>query len=215
MKEQIIEIETKSSLRTFNAEIEGASPISFSRHYDTLSVPRLTDKESPDAYEIRTWRNRLHINKDGHVYVPPTCIKASLVSTARFLSIRIPGKNQATYTKNFEQGLLVTEPMLLLQPSGNNGDLKPVLASEVPFETFFVPSDGKKGGGKRVRKNFPAIYTWAGIAKIVVLDDTIPNEIFGRVFVECGRFNGWGRFRPQTGGFYGRFTIRKLTVSTL
>ena len=53
---------------------------------------------------------------------------------------------------------------------------------QVPSETFFVPSDGQKGGGKRVRKNFPMIEPWVGIAKIMVIDDEIPNEIFARVF---------------------------------
>lgn len=214
MKKEIVHIETKSNLRLFTAIIDGESPISFSRHYDRWTVPLLNDKESPDAYEQRTWRSRLHVNNEGQCYIPPTCIKESLVSTARFLSIKIPGKNQQTYTKHFEQGLLVTEPAILHKP-GKDRSQDPVLAKDVAYETFFVPSDGKKGGGRRVRKNFPVIFKWTTVASINVLDDAIPNEIFGRVLAECGRFNGWGRFRPQVGGFYGRFSVQELTVEII
>jgi hypothetical protein len=86
---------------------------------------------------------------------------------------------------------------------------------EVRCETYFVPSDGQRGGGKRVRKNFPAIDPWSGTVTVLVIDDEIPNEIFARVFHECGRFNGWGRFRPQTNGFYGRFIVKDIDLETI
>lgn len=196
-----IHVETKSTIREFTVEVEGLSPLSFSRHYDKLSVPKMNDKESDNAYEIRTWRNRLHFNKEGECYVPPTCIKNSLVTTAQFLGLKIPGKGSNQYAKHFERGILVNDPVML----GVHRD-------KVPCETYFVPSDGKKGGSKRVLKNFPVIQPWKGIAKVMVIDDEIPNEIFARVFHEAGRFNGWGRFRPQTGGFYGRFICKSIDV---
>ena len=209
-EETEIKIDIRSNIRTFTAEVEGQTPISFSKHYDHVTVPKVNDKESPDQYEQRTWSNRLHVNQNGIVLVPQMCVKSALVETARFLSIKIPGKRNATFTKHFERGLLVQEEVPLLTPTG-----EPVKASSVGFETFLVPSDGKKGGASRVRKNFPVIFLWKASSKIIVLDDAIPNDIFGRILIECGRFNGWGRFRPQVGGFYGRFIVNKLTVSTI
>jgi hypothetical protein len=210
-RDRIIEASTVSRLRSFNAHIIGDTPISFSRHYDEISVPRLSTNESHDSYEARTWRFRLHWDLNtGQCFVPPTMIKESLTSTARFLNIKYE-RNQ-TYTKFFESGVLVTSPAMLFE---NVRDPRPIMYQEVKGETYFVPSDGKKGGSKRVNKTFPVIHNWNCDIEVTVSADQIKEEVFARVLTECGRFNGWGRFRPQKGGFYGRFRVENITMIDL
>jgi hypothetical protein len=189
------------------AKLESVSPYSQSRHYDKVEVKPL-DKENDRDYESRTWRNRLHVNENGQVFIPPMAFKNCLTEAAKFLAIQIPNKGKATYTKHFEAGVLVTEPIVL-----------PLLRDKVEHEVLFVPSNGMRGAGKRVEKVFPIIREWKGTLQIVVFDETILNAfdsskktVLQHVLEQGGMFVGIGRFRPRNNGFYGRFKIQEFAV---
>ena len=53
------------------------------------------------------WRERLHVNSDGYVFIPPMAFKNCISEIAKYRSDKIPGKRNATYTKHFESGVLV------------------------------------------------------------------------------------------------------------
>ena len=174
----------------------GVSRLSFSRHYD---VPKL-NKEQPKDYEERTWRERMHYDENGEIYIPPTMVKNCLSAIAKYLSMQVPGKNKATYTKHFEAGVQVLEPMMM-----------GIKKDDVPGEWLFVPADGKRGGTKRVSKCFPLIEKgWTGEVNVYILDDTITRDVFELHMKEAGRFIGLGRFRPRQNGYYGRFDCEIL-----
>lgn len=187
-------------MKTATMTFRGIAPYSQSRNYE-LDFPK-KDKESAKDYEARTWRGRLHVNDDGNVFIPQMSIKNCLSEAAKYLSIQIPGKGKATYTKHFDAGMLVLEPIAL-----------PIKAESVESEWLFVPSDGKPGGGSRVWKCFPVIHDWGGTAVVYVLDDTVTQEVFEHHAREAGRFIGLGRFRPRNRGFYGRFNVTKIEWS--
>lgn len=182
-------------MRTAIATLKSISPYSQSKAHFTEKQ----DKEGHDDYEKRTWRERMHVNEGGHVFIPPMCFKNGIAEVAKFLSVNIPGKGKATYTKHFEAGILVTEPLVL-----------PAKKDDVDGEWYFVPSDGRRGGGKRVLKCFPVIPEWSGDVKFYVLDDTITPPVFEHHLKEMGQFIGIGRFRPRNNGFYGRFAVEKV-----
>ena len=168
-----------------------------SRHY---TDPPKGAKETHKDYEARTWRERLHYDpKSKEIFIPPMMFKLCLAEAAKFLSIKIPGKRNATYTKHFESGLLCLEGV----PLGVKKD-------DVPGEWLFVPSDGKRGGGSRVDKCFPLIPSWSGSVTFHILDATITKDVFEQHLKEAGNFIGIGRFRPRNNGFYGRFGQTKL-----
>jgi len=177
------------------AYLKSVSPYSQSKHYN---VPKL-DKENARDYEARTWRERLHVDEDNQVFIPPMAFKNCLSEAAKYLSIQIPGKGKATYTKHVESGVLVVDPVML-----------PLEKDEVKGEWLFVPSDGVRGSGKRVEKCFPVIPTWGGIVQYHILDATVTHEVFEHILNEAGKFIGIGRFRPRNNGFYGRFTVEKI-----
>lgn len=177
-------------------KLTGASPLSMSR---VVTVEKKTG-EKPDTYEERTWRERIHRDENGEAYMPPTALKNCLESVARFLSESVPGKGMAKYTKHFTAGILVTDPLML-----------GVKAADIPGERLFVPADGKRGGGKRVWKTFPVIAKWQTEARVYVLDPVLCDDA-GRAVLEryakfAGQFVGLGRFRPERGGFNGRFAV--------
>jgi hypothetical protein len=188
---------------TATVRLKGVSPYGQSRNY-VMDVPK-NDKERPDDYEKRTWRNRLHIMKDGpnagHVFIPPMAFKNCLAEAAKYLSMQVPGKGKATYTKYFEAGTLVDpEPIVL-----------PDIAENVESIWLYVPSDGKRGGSKRVWKCFPIINNWEVDVVFHILEESITEEIFLKHIQEAGRFIGIGFFRPRNNGYYGRFSVEKLT----
>ena len=182
-------------MKTATCYLKSASPYSQSRHIDTPKK----DRESADDYEKRTWRERLHVNGDGHVVISPMSFANCVKEAAKYLSIQIPGKGKSTYTKHFESGVMVLEPLVLAS-----------VAADVPGEWLFVPADGIRGSGKRVMKCFPKIEEWEGEVKFWVLDDTITQSVFEQVLRAAGLLIGLGRFRPRNCGIYGRFNCTKL-----
>lgn len=182
-------------MKTAIATLKSCAPYSQSKHYQTEKLP----KELARDYESRTWRDRLHVDQDGHVFIPPMSFKNCLSDAAKFLSIQIPGKGKSTYTKHFEAGVLVVDALVL-----------PIKKDDVPGEWLFVPSDGVRGSGKRVEKCFPVIHQWGGKVEYLVIDETITEDVFTSVLQQAGAFIGIGRFRPRNNGFYGRFTVESV-----
>ena len=185
-------------MKTAVVVIKGVSPYSQSKHYSTEKL----EKESPKDYETRTWRDRLHVNADGNVFIPPMSFKNCLSEAAKFLSIQIPGKGKSTYTKHIEAGVLVTDELVL--------DAK---KDSVHGEWLFVPSDGIRGSGKRVDKCFPVIHQWGGEVTFYIIDETVTEDVFKKIIEEAGKFIGIGRFRPRNNGFYGRFKVESVKWS--
>ena len=177
-------------MRRIIATIKGISVYSQSKHHET---PKL-DRELPDEYELRTWREKTHTNEAGNIIIPPTAFKNGLSATAKFLGLKYSG--QKTYTKHFESGILVIDPLVL-----------PMLKDDVQSERLFVPSGGERGGGKRVWKNFPVIPEWGGDIVVYVLDNIITKKVFDLHLEAMGKFVGLGRFRPANNGYYGRFEV--------
>src|SRR5689334_22156076 len=93
------------------AEVELASISAYSqgRYHQTEPLP----KEGKDVYEKRTWREKVHANDEGYIFIPPMAFKNCIAEIAKFLSEQIPGKGKSTYTKHFEAGILVLEPLVL------------------------------------------------------------------------------------------------------
>jgi hypothetical protein len=156
------------------------------------------DKELHDAFEERTWRERCNTTEDGHVFIPPTAFKNCIAETAKFLSVSIPGKGKSTYTKHFEAGIMVIDGLKL-----------PVKKEKVKGLWLHVPSDGRRGGTKRVMKCFPTVAEWGGDVTFYILDDTITKDVFDYHLAEAGKFIGIGSFRPRNNGFFGRFEVVK------
>jgi hypothetical protein len=182
-------------MKTAIASLQSISPYSQSRHHDVMR----DEKELPKDHEARTWRERVHADENGQIFIPPMAFKNCLSEAAKFLGKKIPGKRNATYTKHFEAGVLCIDPL----PVGIKKD-------QVEGEWLFLPSDGKRGGGKRVDKCYPLIRQWAGDVTFKVLDETITDDVFKYHLEQAGAFIGIGRFRPRNNGYYGRFKVAKM-----
>ena len=185
-------------MKKVTVRLSGISALSQGRYYDTEKKPG----ELKADYEIRTWRDRLHVNDAGNIVMPAMAFKNCLFAAAKYLGEKIPGRRTATWTKHFNSGVLVFEcPEVML-------DNQPVKKEQADGEWFFVPSEGAGSSGKRVMKCFPFIQAgWEVSVEYVVIDDLITEDVFKRHLEAAGQFVGVGRFRPEKGGFYGRFGV--------
>jgi len=182
-------------VKTARAHLKSVSPYSQSRFIQS----KKTRDETHDEFEQRTWPERLHVDENGIVFIPPMSFKNCLAEAAKYKSIQIPGKGKSTYTKHFEAGVMVCEPLSL-----------GVKAKDVKGESLHVPSDGRRGGTTRVVKTFPIIPAWSGVVEFLVLDEVINEDVFLAHLQDAGRFIGIGRFRPRNNGYYGRFEVVKV-----
>lgn len=174
-----------------------SSPYSASRKHDT---PKL-NKETHDAYEVRTWREKSNYDPaTEEVFIPAMAFKQAVDAAAKMFSTQIPGKGKSTYTKHFLSGCICTENV-------NIG----VKKDEMPSVTIQANSDGVRGSGKRVPRTFPQIPKWSGETIFMVGDDTITKEVFETTLRNAGAFIGVGRFRRQNGGMNGAFTVEEIT----
>ena len=184
------------SMIKVEADLVGASQISFGK-------PVMSERgqdEPFDTFEERTWMERLHVDDNGEVFIPPNALKNALSECAKYLGERIPGKGKQQYTKNFEAGIMIVEPLRL--------GIK-ATSKEVIKERLFVPSDGRRGGKSRVWKNFPTIMNWKAHVEIMVFDPILiakPEKIH-EYLIHTGKFIGLLRFRPRNNGYYRRFSF--------
>jgi hypothetical protein len=175
--------------------LQSITPYSQSRFHNS---PKL-EKELADNYEERTWREKCHTDSKGEIFIPPMAFANALKEAARFMSIQIPGKGKATYTKHFEAGVMVFAPL----PLG-------VKKSEVKGEWIYCHADGQRGSGRRVMRCFPVIPEWRGVVEFLILDDLITSDVFEEVLFTSGQLIGIGRFRPINLGFNGRYLCKAM-----
>ena len=175
--------------------LEG-SPYSQSRYHATPKGK----KEGANDYEERTWRNKCHVNGNGNVIIPPSVFKGCLQEAAKYLSIQIPGKGKATYTKHFEAGVAVARPMDLgVKPEDARGNW--ILAN----------ANGRPGPGSRVPRCFPTFDKWSGDVEFEIFDETVTEEVFLDHLKQAGIFIGIGQHRPRNRGYFGRFRFTKCS----
>lgn len=177
--------------------IVGVSPYSQSRFHGT---PKL-DKETSDAQEERTWREKAHIDSNGEVFIPSQCLKNAIDSAAKFLALQIPGKGKNQYTKHFQSGVLING---IGAPLG-------IKKEDMQCVRLMQNSDGVAGSGKRVQRIFPVFNNWeASFSEVFILDETITRDVFETVLKAAGTFIGIGRWRPEKRGNNGRFIVREF-----
>ncbi len=180
--------------------LKSVSPYSQSRSYS--QEIEHNEGETHEDYEQRTWRNKSHSTPEGNIFMPPMSFKMALDTAAKMKGLKVPGKGPATYTKFFVSGVLCMEAPVL-----------PDKKDDVAFDRIFANADGRRGSGKRVWRTFPRIDNWETKVDFHILADEITKSVFERVLIQAGAFVGIGRFRPENGGFYGRFEVKKIKWS--
>lgn len=188
------------------ASLKSVSPYSQSKFIVTAREA----SESHDDHERRCWRERIHRDAHGRCYIPPMAFKKAIDSAAGYESIKIHGKGNATYSKRIVSGTIVMDPLDLALD-----------VDQVPGEWLHLDANGKKGkqSSARVLRCMPRFDFWQGDVRIHILDEIVLNtrpgsevSVLEHVLRTAGSLIGIGRFRPENGGFYGRFVVSGFSV---
>lgn len=185
--------------RVCTAKLSSLSPYSPSRN---PFIDR-AEKESAADLDARVWREKSHYDANTlEMFIPPMAFKFAIAEAAKRLAIKIPGKGQQLYTKNILSGVLTYEPVRI-----------GVSRDDAAREPVWCHANGKRGSGTRVMRAFPVVHSWKADFNFAVIDDEIPKEIVERCLKEAGSLIGVGRFRPENGGYFGRFTVENMKWS--
>jgi hypothetical protein len=190
-------------MRQCLVKIEGVTPYSASRAVDDEDFPRGSD-ETVGQWDRRVWREKATRNPEGFVCVPAMAFKMGCDEAAKRLAIKVSERGKTHWTKYFQAGQICDEDMSI-----------GVRVEDMESISIWANADGVRGSGKRVKRVFPYIRKWSGEARFSILDDTIPIPVFERVLTASGLLVGVGRFRPEKGGFNGRFTVGEFKWSTV
>lgn len=182
-------------------KLRGIAQIGFGKPVTTARAKN----QKHDVFEEQTWRERMHVDSEGYLYIPANMAKNTIVEAPKFTSEVGPTGPRSTWTKHVESGLLFDDNLVL-----TNGDGKKIHKDRIQPLRLFVPSDGKRGGGKRVWKNFPVVQPpWFASGSVSVLDSYLaaePDRI--REFLKiAGYLIGFGIHRPRNNGTFGRFEV--------
>jgi hypothetical protein len=180
-------------MKICEVHITGSAPYSASRAHET---PKEKGENAND-YETRTWREKAHV-QDGRLFIPPMAFKMGLDRAAKVMGKQIPGKGKATYTKFFESGVIVTEPVFIANET------------DIACERVHANADGVRGSGKRVWRLFPRIDQWSGVVAFNIIAPEITRDVFEETARYAGLAVGVGRFRPERGGFFGRYSCDRF-----
>lgn len=181
-------------MRFCDVTLISSTGYSQSKALDPVEFPKLA-KEDAGAYDLRLWKEKSTYDENGIVAIPAMALKMSIDEAVKRLNIGIPGRGKSTYTKFFVSGQIC------------EGDVSlGIRKDDLEGTTIWANADGVRGSGKRVRRKFPFIKSWTGQARFAILDDVIPSDIFEKAVIEAGRLVGIGRFRPEKGGYLGRFS---------
>ena len=186
-------------MRVATVEIKGLTPYSQSKALQSEKKK----EETHDDFDGRVWREHIHHDEAGNVVIPATCIGLGLATSASYLGKtgELAKKGQATWAENIRCGLAIAASPKI---GKTVDDARP--------ERVYSNADGKRGSGKRVWRTFPIFDTWSATMVIHILDDNIPEAIFLKVVEAFGLFNGIGRYRPQNGGYLGRFVVESCKI---
>ena len=199
-------------MKTATFHLTSMAPYSQSRIHMTPSL----EKEAKGDYEERTWIEKAHFNKHGQMFIPCMAFKQAVDDASKRLG-KIPGQGNNTYTKHFVGGVIMPDDIILdVTRSDFEEDAKGLAGNPHIAKTQFswggmVNSDGKRGGGTRVFRRFPEVQSWEGDLTVMVLDEVVTKKVVTEAVQEAGALIGIGRFRPQNGGYYGRFKAELLS----
>ena len=172
--------------------IKGMGSLYYGKRFQTEKG----DDERDDVFEEKHWMERAHYDSNGGCFIPANAFKFMMMSAAARMKMSIPGDKRATFSKIMESGISVIKDC----PIGVN-------AEDLYKHTLFVPSDGRRGGTRRVPKHFPVAKEWTAEPEFLIIHPFLTEEIFIKHLRYAGIFIGLMTYRPERGHDNGRFTV--------
>ncbi len=165
------------------------------------------DNEKDDQWAERIWKEKTHVDEDGHLCIPATAVHRSLITASKWLSEKLEGKK--TYTRRFESGVICHQQMFKITRNG-----KPLAMDNVERFNLYAPTNGERGGPKRVWKAFPRVMPkWEIEVNLLITDEAITEAVFAKHARCAGLHDGIGSMRIGKAGPNGMWELSNLELS--
>ena len=183
--------------RRYSWQATGLTPLVMN-NLDAAMAAQATGLRDPDAYWKDHYLDLCYKNDSGIYEIPIKMLRASLLETPRFLTIKPRGQRGVGWYKYFES---VVQWEL--------GAVIDVEAKRIFGWRAYVSSNGKKGGPKvpKTRPVFPL--PWKAATIISVFDYLVTADVLQAACDAQGRKCGMGDARKLG---YGRADIEVLAI---
>lgn len=180
-------------MKTIKIEIEGTSPLLMNRYNVEDELERQKGKRITKTYDPKVESKKsAYWSKDGKTLVIPCmCLYASLLNASSFHKI-----NRRSAKSILAGSLRITPDEISLGTNKYEIDTRPVVIQRA-----------------RVLKSRAILNKWKAEFNIVYNDKLISDPtIIKTVLEEAGMRIGIMDFRPNKGGFYGCFKVKKFII---
>jgi hypothetical protein len=193
----------------FLIPIKGVSPLLQNRRSILIDQEENPDKfkknrsETHQEFSERTWLLKAHKNPEGFIFAPGEWFKETLKASQKRNAFPIAppnAKRQDSSMYDYFVSGVVFEDSIIQSFEGDQikeTDLK-------PFKKVCILQ--KKSSIVVIR---PMIPEWKLTISGTIVDAAITEKMLLSAFDWIGKFFGFGDFRPQRGGVFGRFILNK------
>lgn len=195
--------------RIATVHIVGSSPLMYGKQVFEDKL----DEETDAQYEERTCLKKVHVDHEGCIGINPQAIKFSLEWAASWNNMKVPGGagGKETFKRRFTAGVASYDTFIRVAREGRD-----LVLDDVEVQRLSVPSQGERGGKKRVVRNFPTLnLPWEATFQMVILDHAIDYDVFSKHIRTSGIFDGIGSMRIRNGGPNGRYDVKSVVIEPL
>lgn len=180
-------------MKTVKVKIEGISPLLFNRFKESSEMPPTMRKNTKKDYGTPRVQAEATAYKDdnGKLWMPSSWVKGAMQTIASDYTLPSSRKSVKSVlggcVRPSEEKLYFLEKYTI---KNIEVDSRPVVIQRA-----------------RVMKHRARLETWSIECFLEIEDDILPIENVHEILGAAGRRSGFGDFRPQKGGQYGRYQI--------
>lgn len=157
-----------------------------------LTSKRKKTDEDHELIKHKDWKGALYYRKDIGPYMPGINIKACLVNAAKLNKL-----GQAV-----KRGVVINEMECALNYKGPR-DIEDL------YQDDFVDTRSVVVGTSRLMRTRPIFQEWALEFSLIFSDEILSLDDVLMIVDRAGKFIGLGDYRPDKGGPFGTFEVKK------
>ena len=187
-------------------KVKGVSPMLFNRKSIMLEEGEEFQKQRGENgmnVEERIWREKAHVDDQDQVVIPSEWVKRSLVGSQKRNAYPIKPvgatRKDASMLTYFNSGVFFNDTVVTLKG-------KPVTKQTLTPHKSIVTIPKTGGSVPCMRPMVEA--GWEAEIEGVICDEYVTPENLQEALEWVGFYSGWGDWRPQSGGQFGRFEAK-------
>lgn len=188
-------------MRKFLIKVQGVTPY-MQHRMDDVKLEQWVRERGPiyERYDISNpeviadFHSHIYFNGSPEYFIPADHFRMSMIEAGKLVKGKVGGatKNMS----NVVAGLFIVTPERIKLPKWDIIDKRSAVNRNIKGRVIVI----------RPRWN-----TWGAEFTLSVDEDTITNEMIGKIITNSGKYIGVGSYRPQNKGQFGRYDLISIT----